>query len=452
MTTLPDIQTSLLFAAIYDTARTKDFHFGGRPDAMPAEEFVDADDDAASTAAKRAANAVHLAWVPEWLPPTLDERPASLRTAYDRLFNQLLDDGADWHCENADAQTLLHVAVDRNHVPIVGQLLAHGLDRSATDAHGYTPMAYARSAAIVELLPAADVRRVSNVTRLTPLTKYLTDNPYVQDEHTVAAFISAGADVNARHPTDGQTALHLVSTVAVARRLLRTGADVNAPNAGGQTPVLVAADNDELLRLYAAQPDVNVRLRCAAGRTVLKALVERLTVDELASAVPQAADEAQLAQLFRELDGNVMALNCIRHWAGGPDALRHLPELLEDAAFDMHGVQCTYDRSSWALEAGAHVSQRTDKRPLRWPQPLPGNLIDALDWLVAHGCNLEWQQRDGELTVLQLAGDRQADVWTQSRRLGELIAAGAEYRLGVDGRRALDGTVFEFLYEWDAER
>lgn len=186
---------------------------------------------------------------------------------------------------------------------------------------------------------------------------------------------------------------------------------------------------------------------------VYNCIHKRLTVDQLTAAWPPAADEAQLAQLFREIHGSVEQLSCLRRKANGHDRLEYLPELLEDAGLDVNEARWTYDSGRLVLEAGAHVSQRTDKAPIRWPAPLPGKLPDEIDVLVAHGCNLEYR-RDGQ-TALQRYCDRQQDVWTQTGIVAKLIAAGADYRLGVrHGKleRALDGTALECLYEWDAER
>jgi len=71
------------------------------------------------------------------------------------------------------------------------------------------------------------------------------------DETEVARLLAAGADVNARN-SDGDTPLRITSSVGVAKWLLAKGADVNISNNAGLTPLhrACAIVGTELIHIY----------------------------------------------------------------------------------------------------------------------------------------------------------------------------------------------------------
>ena len=68
-----------------------------------------------------------------------------------------------------------------------------------------------------------------------------------EEHHDIAALlIASGADVNARND-DGVTPLHLVAWPDMAERLLDHGADIEARTRQGQTPLHAAVEHPELV-------------------------------------------------------------------------------------------------------------------------------------------------------------------------------------------------------------
>ena len=90
--------------------------------------------------------------------------------------------------------------------------------------------------------------------------------------------LEAGADVNARNP-GGFTPLHLAfentDNPAVIRVLIEAGADVNARNPGGFTPLHLAAryTDDATLIWILADAGADVNAKAESGATPLRAAV-----------------------------------------------------------------------------------------------------------------------------------------------------------------------------------
>ena len=148
----------------------------------------------------------------------------------------LLDAGADIHVRDQFGATLLHAAAVHGQPEYIAALIDAGLDVNARDESGRTPLHVAVSvnnsmgadlASILDLDPTEDV----TATRLA----FLAAN--------VVALIKAGADIDARDE-DGETPLHSAAEsgnpehIAV---LVDAGADINAPDESGQTPLHAAA-------------------------------------------------------------------------------------------------------------------------------------------------------------------------------------------------------------------
>ena len=156
-----------------------------------------------------------------------------------RLAGYLLEVGADPDIANHQGTSPLHGAVEYGTAP-VRLLLEAGADVNARDGTGATPLhaAEGRADVIGLLLEAgADGGSVDDWGR-TPLHAAADT-----DSSTIARLVEAGADPTVRN-LRGRTALHDASesgyTTGRVAALIASGAEVNAPEAAGHTPLHMA--------------------------------------------------------------------------------------------------------------------------------------------------------------------------------------------------------------------
>lgn len=181
------------------------------------------------------------------------------------LVRLLLDKGA--RINQPDVyRTPLILAVDRDHVETVKLLLAKGAEVNAIKANT-TALAGAvriNNAAVVRLLVAAGADTTAkDVLYLAAGAPWVTDedaNPHPErTSEILQLLLDKGA--NAKSP-DGDKALLVANSLEKVKLLLARGANPNAKDAYGATPLMAAADkgdNQIVEALLSAGADVNAQ-------------------------------------------------------------------------------------------------------------------------------------------------------------------------------------------------
>ena len=209
----------------------------------------------------------------------------------------LIEKGAVVGARDESGFSVLEAAATMNNVEVARLLLANGADPNTPDDSGFTPLLQAaangdRSAAMVKLLlehgadPNATcrdkLRTVKNGTvRLGRLTPLLLAAPHANYE-TVSMLIKAGADVNAQD-VRGMTPLALAVATdhadpRIVRLLLASGADPTIASVEGETAADWAGKygDPEILSAFHLRPQSPVpQPASAASPSAIPVALER---------------------------------------------------------------------------------------------------------------------------------------------------------------------------------
>jgi ankyrin repeat protein len=151
----------------------------------------------------------------------------------------LVGGGASLSARNTEGQTPLHLAVHNGDVSMVRLLLDRGADPEATAANGNRPLYDAAESGYLEI---------------------------------VELLLEFAASVEAFNVTEQRTAFYQAvenGHVAVAKSLLRNGADIDARSPSGLTPLFCAVRRQDVeLVEYLLEHGANKKLRLDDGQTV----------------------------------------------------------------------------------------------------------------------------------------------------------------------------------------
>ncbi len=199
--------------------------------------------------------------------------PLMSAAAADKLdaVRVLLQAGAKPDTATPDGRTALLLATRSASAPVVSALLQGGATVDVRTPDGVTPLIAAGDRgdpAILEAIlaagPAVDARTESGLTALMAAAQ-------AGHADAVIALLDAGASINAETAT-GDTALALAAggpgEPRVIEVLLEAGALVDGPNREGVTPLMRAAQRDDLDKVLALlNAGASATLKDASGRT-----------------------------------------------------------------------------------------------------------------------------------------------------------------------------------------
>jgi len=198
--------------------------------------------------------------------------------------------------DQADKDLALAEAARSGKLEAVRALIAYGanpdadLGRSAVVDNGETPATEARGTgsvlihaaesgdpeivqAIVRYHPRLEVRDGEGKTALFAVAAgYRHGERKGARAECVRLLVHAGADVNARD-LRGNTPLHETFLTDVEEELIKSGADVNARNNDGETPIFASIDEDSIRLLVAHGADLTIRNN--RDQTALQAAEEK---------------------------------------------------------------------------------------------------------------------------------------------------------------------------------
>lgn len=182
---------------------------------------------------------------------------------------ELVDEKGRARYSTRDARAL-HYALNYGHTDVIEKLLAAGAEINAKADESWAPIHYALRGAHPKLAPML-------VDKGATVDIYAAAG--LGDLSKVQALVEAEPDLIHQRGPGGATPLHFTTTTAVANYLLEQGADANAEDDRGRTPLNWQSTNDDMVQtLLAGGAKVNdIFLACAVGD--IQQVTQLLNVD-----------------------------------------------------------------------------------------------------------------------------------------------------------------------------
>jgi uncharacterized protein len=212
----------------------------------------------------------------------------SAECGHQKVIEFLLKQGAEINRKNHEGNTPLHLAVSARKPHALSLLVKKGANVNARNNAGEAPLHYAvwSTNMVEKLLDAgADINARDNFSD-TPLNHAVEND----NEKSVDKLLKCGADVNIRG-FYGQAALHKATySQEMVVLLLHHGADIEAIDDFGNTPILACAEHGKVESLeLLIQAGVNINMKNDLGETALHRAVERSSLSFVTALVNNGA-------------------------------------------------------------------------------------------------------------------------------------------------------------------
>ena len=195
----------------------------------------------------------------------------------------LLSYGADINAKNAKGNTLIHSA---KNLEMLEFLLKNNADINIISDYGYSVLHTAVVANDIDMVKRCLGLKLKINAKITPSDNvfwehfdyFFLDNRYVID-----------STFNDNLMKDGFTALHLAKSYEMVKLLIENGANVNAKDANGYTPLHTLYQDAKIMKLL-LENGADINAKTINGHTILHIAVANDDIDTVSSLLDSGLD------------------------------------------------------------------------------------------------------------------------------------------------------------------